>query len=150
MEYITFTVLLHSQDSQLEAALRTAGFRSILCADGRDMRSFFEFALTQTDSDSFIKLDPADGFSVQDVAAVANALAASPQKVCVGTRKQEGKKPLPQTIYGFLSGVEIGDVESSLIGMSRENLEIMTHMKSRENCFAQNIILEARENNIAV
>lgn len=150
MDTSRITVLLTGTDETLSDQLTQAGFRILAPQPDMTARAFFQFALTESDSPLFIRLDAGEGFVFSDIEKVAQAILDDPERIYVGSREQTVKKSFAQNIYGFLSGIEARDVCSSLLALSRENLELMTHMKSKEKAFCSNILLEAREKNLAI
>ncbi|MEA5002434.1 MAG: GtrA family protein [Christensenella sp.] len=150
MDTNKITVLLTGADETLLQQLTQAGFHVLRERPDMTVRAFFTQALEQSDASIFVRADASEGFDTDDITNVAQAALSDPQKVYVGAREQTVKKSLAQNIYGFLSGIEAQDVCSSLFAMSRENLELMTHMKSKDKAFCSNILLEAREKNLVI
>lgn len=134
----------------LSQQLTRDSFHVLVARADMTPRTFFQWALKESDAPLFVYVDPADGFTSEDIKKVALAASSAPDKVSVGAREQTVKKSLPQNIYGFLSGIETQDATSSLIAMSRENLELMTRMKSKDKHFLSNLLLEAREKNLSI
>lgn len=131
-------------------SLKAAGYSNILVrGEDEDIRSFFRRTLLQS-PDFIITLDEGDGFSTEDVTAVMNALSAQPQAFYAGVKKSSEKTSLPSKLFGFLSGIEAANVQTSLFGMSAENFKILTDMKSSEERFMTNLPLEARAKDISV
>jgi hypothetical protein len=132
-------------------ALRQAGFANHLAAqEGDTVRQTLARALAEG-YEYIVTVDEKDGFSADDIAKVADALMADASAVYSGARKSGSeKKSFPAVLFGFLSGIEAGDIETSLYGMSAETCRVMVGMKSREQVFLMNIPLEARANDIKV
>lgn len=149
MNHETTAVLLLGPDEKLQNELLDAGaFVSVY--SGKSVRSSLRELASDTTYSIFVTVDPADGFSSADILKVAGDASAHPSDIIVGERKTPEKKSLAHTIYCFLAGVETKDITSSLIGMSRENLETLLAMKGNDKLFLQNVILEARAKGIAV
>lgn len=107
-------------------------------------------ALAETDAQYFVTAGAGGGFSAGDIRSVADALRKDPSKVYAGQRTMPEKKSPAQTLYDFLSGLELADVTTTLYGLSRENLTLAAGKKSRDKAFFQNIPLAARSKNVAV
>lgn len=149
MNHETTAVLLLEQDEKLQNELHNAGV-SVSVYSGKSIRNSLRDLASDTKYSIFVTVDPADGFSANDILKVAGEAQAHPADIIVGERKTPEKKSLAHTIYCFLAGVETKDITSSLVGMSRENLDTMLAMKGSDKLFLQNIILEARAKGIAV
>ena len=114
------------------------------------MRGAFESALSEEGCAGVVTVSDADGFTAGDVAAVADALIADSTRLYVGTRETPEKKSLPATLFGFLSGIDAADIETSLLGMSTETARLLLGMKGGDRAFLMNILLEARSRSIDI
>ncbi len=152
MNYENLIVTLTDADTTEGYAdmLRQAGFVHILVAQAdetvrqtlvRTLAEGYEYIVTVSEK---------DGFSPSDVARVADAVTADGEALYAGARAHKEKKSLPAVIFGFLSGVDANDIETSLYGMSAATCLKMTQMKGKEGCFLMNVPLEARANDLQV
>lgn len=130
--------------------LKSAGFSTISTRDsGEDIRSFLKRVLSSS-PDFIITLDEAEGYSPVDVAALADAICANGGAFYAGVRKSADKPGLPSKLFGFLSGIDAADVQTSLFGMSSKTCLALADMKSSEEHFMTNLPLEARAKDIPV
>jgi putative flippase GtrA len=97
-----------------------------------------------------ITVNDADGFTAQDIAAVATALFTDDSKLYVGSRTACIKSGLPTAIFEFLSGMDARDADSSLLGISATLLAPMINIRSGKQVFLLNLMLEARSRSIDV
>lgn len=149
MNYENCNVLLFGQNENLEQELKQAGMIVTGFPD-RGLCESLKNAYANSGANFFLTLRADDGFTSADVLKVADALIADPAKVYLGERVLPEKKSLPQNIYGFLSGIKARDITTSLYGMSRESLGLISCIKGKDKAFFQNLPLMARSKNIAV
>ena len=150
MDYQNCELLLFGQDEKLTNELEDTGMR-IHALSGSGYYESLRRILKETSASCFITVAAADHFSAQDILQVAGFLLADPEKVYAGERRMPDKKALPQTVYGFLSGIETKDITTSLYGVPREVLEALAALKKpKDASLFQNIPLQARSKGIAV
>lgn len=152
MEKDQFVVLYTQADGEngLKDELVREGFCNIVMLTAESsMREAFLAAMAEGWK-YVITVNPADGFSAADVAKVANALYENNTRIYAGTRQTPAKQGLPAKIFGFLSGIHINDIESSLLGLPAEVLPDMVGMKGGDKDFLMNVLLEARSRSIEI
>ena len=145
----TVIFLSAGRDNTLSDALAAAGFTISTLNNGTELRDAIKNAVSGGYG-KIITVDPNEGFSFGDITSVSQALNADGSVLYAGTRVHEQKKNLPATIYGFLSGLNVDDAETSLYGMSAATAKVMVNMKGDEEKFLFNMPLEARANDISV
>ncbi len=130
--------------------LKAAGFGNILERKADEaIPSLLKRALAAS-PDFIITLDEAQGFSPADVSAVAEAVSADSGTFYAGVKKSAEKPGLPSKLFGFLSGIDAADVQTSLFAMSANTCRQLVDMKSSEERFMTNLPLEARAKDIGV
>lgn len=149
MNYENMVALLFGQDENLAQALSESGI-CVKALPHSGLGSGLKAVLSETDAQYFLIVGTEDSFSAADVFCVADALKNDPSKVYAAQRSLPEKKSVAQTLYGFLSGLELPDITTTLYGMSRESLTLISGGKSTDKAFFQNIPLSARSNNITV
>lgn len=147
---ITLVCFPQGESMDYEDALRAAGFDLIITRQKDETaRQAFLRALGEG-RDFMITVDERDGFTPADVQTLADALHKQPGALHAGARVNHTKKSLAANIFGFLSGIDANDVETSLYGMNVELADKIAAMKGKDEAFMLNIPLEARINDYTV
>ena len=144
-------VLILGSDAQpsFRAALEKAGFEDISAQNDRTVREALS-ALMAKGPEAVVTVDPAAGYTVEDVARAVDALEHDPSELYAGTPKESSGPNAAEKLYAFLSGANSALTQTTLYAMSARTAQIMVDMKSAEDTFVFNIPLQARISNIDI
>ena len=122
---------------------------------GRGLKDGFNYILnTYPDTVGVITVDGDGQHATKDIIACAEALAANPESLVLGSRdfdqsnvpaKSEYGNKITRTTMKLMCGIDIPDTQTGLRGISREFMKILMNVAGERFEFETNMLLSAKE-----